>query len=72
LALQPRDQFVVSEIESLSKVISYITKKFYTQDSQDRLFIYKAPPSNSANSNSVEPTSNRIDLAAVHRHLLPE
>ena len=27
-------------------------------------------PSNSANSNSVEPT--RIDLAAVHRHLLPE
>ncbi len=29
-------------------------------------------PSNSANSNSVEPTSNRIDLAAVHRHLLPE
>jgi hypothetical protein len=47
LALQPRGQFDISEIESLPKVISYITKTFYTQDSQNRLFIYKAPLSNS-------------------------
>ena len=72
LWLQPRGQFDVSEIEAPRKVISYITKGIYKPDSQDQLFIYQAPLSKPANSNSVEPTSNRIDLAAVHRHLLPE
>lgn len=47
LWLQPRGQFEMGEIESLPRVISYITKELHTQDSQDRLFIYKAPPSNS-------------------------
>jgi hypothetical protein len=47
LWLQPRGQFEISEIESLPRVISYITKELHTQDSQDQLFIYKAPPSNS-------------------------
>ena len=72
LWLQPRGEFDIGEIEAPRKAISYITKEIYKPDSQDQLFVYKAPPSNSANSNSVEPTSNRIDLAAVHRHLLPE
>ncbi|MGA3341597.1 MAG: hypothetical protein ABSD11_13455 [Methylocella sp.] len=72
LWLQPRGQFDIREIEAPRKAISYITKEIYKPDSQDQLFVYKAPPSNSANSNSVEPTSNRIDLAAVHRHLLPD
>jgi hypothetical protein len=47
LWLQPRGQFDVSEIESLPKVISYITKEIYKPDSQDQLFIYQAPLSNS-------------------------
>jgi hypothetical protein len=47
LALQPRGQFDIDEIESLPRVISYITKEIYTHDSQDRLFVYKAPPSKS-------------------------
>jgi hypothetical protein len=45
LWLQPRGQFEIGEIESLPRVISYITKELYTQDSQDQLFIYLAPPS---------------------------
>jgi hypothetical protein len=45
LWLQPRGQFEIGEIEFLPRVISYITKELHTQDSQDRLFIYKAPPS---------------------------
>jgi hypothetical protein len=47
LTLQLRGQFHIGEIQSLPKVISYITKELYTQDSQDQLFVYKAPPSNS-------------------------
>ena len=68
--LQPRGQFDIREIEAPRKVISYITKEFYKPDSQDQLFVYKAPPSKLAVSNSVEPTSYRIDLAAIHRHQL--
>jgi hypothetical protein len=49
LCLQPRGQFDISEIESPRKVISYITKEIYKADSQDQLFIYQAPLSNSAN-----------------------
>jgi hypothetical protein len=45
LWLQPRGQFEIGEIELLPRVISYITKELYTQESQDQLFIYKAPPS---------------------------
>ncbi len=55
LWLQPRGQFDISEIESLPNVISYVAKEIYKPDSLDQLFVYKAPPSNSANSNSVEP-----------------
>jgi hypothetical protein len=70
LWLQPRGQFDICEIEAPRKVISYITKEFYKPDSQDQLFIYQAPLSKPANSNSGEPTSDRIDLAAIHRHQL--
>jgi hypothetical protein len=71
LWLQPRGQFDIREIEAPRKAISYITKEIYTPDSQDQLFVYKAPPTKLAVSNSVESTSYRIDLAAAH-HLLPE
>ena len=47
LWLQPRGQFDISEIEAPRKVISYITKEIYKSDSQDQLFVYKAPLSNS-------------------------
>jgi hypothetical protein len=46
LALQPRGQFEISEIKSLPRVISYITKELYTPNSQDQLFVYTAPSSN--------------------------
>ena len=49
LWLQPRGQFDISEIESLPKVISYVTKEIYKPDLQDQLFIYQAPFSYSAN-----------------------
>ena len=47
LWLQPRGQLDISEIEAPRKVISYITKEIYKSDSQDQLFVYKAPLSNS-------------------------
>jgi hypothetical protein len=43
LALQPRGQFDVGEIESRPKVTRYITKEMCDPDSQDQLFIYRAP-----------------------------
>ena len=60
LWLQPRGQFDISEIESPRRVISYITKEIYEPDSQDQLFVYKAPLSKPAISNSVEPISARL------------
>ena len=47
LWLQPRGQFDIGLIEAPRKVISYITKEIYKPDSQDQLFIYQAPLSNS-------------------------
>jgi hypothetical protein len=47
LWLQPRGQFDIDPIEARRKAISYITKEIYKPDSQDQLFIYKTPPSNS-------------------------
>jgi hypothetical protein len=49
LWLQPRGQFDIDPIEALRKAISYTTKEIYKPDSQDQLFIYHAPLSNSAN-----------------------
>jgi hypothetical protein len=43
LDIQKRGQLDFSEIESLKKVISYIMKEFGGPDSQERLFVYKAP-----------------------------
>jgi hypothetical protein len=43
LDIQKRGQLDFSKIESLKKVISYITKDFNGPDCQERLFIYKAP-----------------------------
>jgi len=49
LWLQPRGQFDIDPIEARRKAISYVTKEIYKPDSQDQLFIYQAPLSNSAN-----------------------
>jgi hypothetical protein len=40
-----RGQFNISEIESLRKVLSYVAKEIFVPDSQDKVFVYKAPPS---------------------------
>jgi uncharacterized membrane protein len=45
LTLQPRGQFDISDIDSLQKVISYITKECHSADSL--INCYKAPPSKS-------------------------
>jgi hypothetical protein len=47
LAQQPRGQFNISDIDSLQKVIAYITKTCHCADSLDQLFVYKAPPAKS-------------------------
>jgi len=43
LELQKRGQLDFSKIESREKVISYITKEITKPDSQERMFVYKAP-----------------------------
>ena len=45
LEQQKRGQLDFSKIESREKVISYITKEISKPDSQERMFVYKAPPS---------------------------
>jgi hypothetical protein len=44
---QPRGQLEVVRILQPRAAISYITKELYKPDSQDQLFIYQAPLSNS-------------------------
>jgi len=46
LEQQKRGQLDFSKIDSREKVISYITKEIGKPDSQERLFVYKAPLSN--------------------------
>ena len=43
LEQQKRGQLDFSKIESREKVISYITKEVSKPDSQERMFVYKAP-----------------------------
>jgi hypothetical protein len=43
LEQQKRGQLDFSKIESREKVISYITKEITKPDSQERMFVYKAP-----------------------------
>jgi hypothetical protein len=43
LEQQKRGQLDFSKIESREKVISYITKEISKPDSQERMFVYKAP-----------------------------
>jgi hypothetical protein len=45
LDIEHRGQLDFSKIESRAKVISYITKEISKPDSQERLFVYKAPMS---------------------------
>jgi hypothetical protein len=43
LKMQKRGQLDFSKIESRERVISYITKEVSKPDSQERMFVYKAP-----------------------------
>ena len=45
LELEPRGQLEFSKIESRPKANSYITNEIYVPNSQDKVFVYKAPPS---------------------------
>jgi hypothetical protein len=40
-----RGQFNISEIKFLRKALFYVAKETYVPDLQDKVFVYKAPPS---------------------------
>jgi len=45
LKLQPGGPLGFSRIKPRPRVLSYVAKETYVPDSQDKVFVYKAPPS---------------------------